>query len=430
MSARAATFWTFVITSVAVFMAVARQPGRDHRPARHPAGPRRHAGGARVDGQRLHADLRRAPADRRRARRPLRAQAHVPRRPRRLHRRLRRRGAGAEHRRADRRPGRPGRRRRDRDAAHASRSCSAAVPPARRGIALGIWGGVSGLAVAIGPLVGGAIVEGLSWQWIFWLNVPIGLALLPLARLRLTESTGPNERARPPRHSSWPAPACSASSGAWSAATSTAGPATASPGRSSPASSLLGAFIVWERRTPEPMLPLRLLPHPRLHGRQRRLAAHVLRDVRLDLPARPVLPGRAGLHPARGRLRTLPVDGHADHRRADRRRSPRPDRRPPAARRRPRPAGHRAGVVRHRHHPDRRRTCELVPRSCWPGSAWACTSPRSPTWSSPRSVPRRRARRPAPTTPSARSVACSGSRCWRPCSRGAVPEPRSRSWTA
>ena len=56
---------------------------------------------------------------------------------------------------------------------------SAAVPPNRRGMALGIWGGVSGLAVALGPVVGGAIVEGLSWQWIFWLNVPIGVVLLP-----------------------------------------------------------------------------------------------------------------------------------------------------------------------------------------------------------------------------------------------------------
>ncbi len=68
---------------------------------------------------------------------------------------------------------------------------SAAVPPQRRGMALGIWGAVGGLAIAIGPLVGGAVVEGASWQWIFWLNVPIGLALLPIARARLTESHGP-----------------------------------------------------------------------------------------------------------------------------------------------------------------------------------------------------------------------------------------------
>src|SRR5499427_6464429 len=61
---------------------------------------------------------------------------------------------------------------------------SASVPPERRGLALGAWGGIGGLAVALGPLVGGAIVEGISWQWIFWLNVPIGLILAPLAFLR------------------------------------------------------------------------------------------------------------------------------------------------------------------------------------------------------------------------------------------------------
>src|SRR6266480_1058174 len=55
---------------------------------------------------------------------------------------------------------------------------SAAMPPERRGLALGAWGGIGGLAIAIGPLVGGAVVEGISWQWIFWLNVPIGLVLI------------------------------------------------------------------------------------------------------------------------------------------------------------------------------------------------------------------------------------------------------------
>jgi EmrB/QacA subfamily drug resistance transporter len=71
---------------------------------------------------------------------------------------------------------------------------SAAVPAERRGLALGAWGGIGGLAVAIGPLVGGAVVEGISWQWIFWLNVPIGLILAPLAFLRLRESHGPAGR--------------------------------------------------------------------------------------------------------------------------------------------------------------------------------------------------------------------------------------------
>jgi EmrB/QacA subfamily drug resistance transporter len=71
---------------------------------------------------------------------------------------------------------------------------SAAMPRERRGLALGAWGGIGGLAVAIGPLVGGAVVQGISWQWIFWLNVPIGLVLAPLAFLRLRESRGPAGR--------------------------------------------------------------------------------------------------------------------------------------------------------------------------------------------------------------------------------------------
>ncbi|MFE1960717.1 MFS transporter [Streptomyces sp. NPDC059479] len=71
---------------------------------------------------------------------------------------------------------------------------TAAVPAERRGAALGIFGAITGLAVASGPLVGGSLTEHFSWDWIFWLNVPIGLALLPLARLRLKESYGPGAR--------------------------------------------------------------------------------------------------------------------------------------------------------------------------------------------------------------------------------------------
>ncbi|MFE1949119.1 DHA2 family efflux MFS transporter permease subunit [Streptomyces sp. NPDC059524] len=67
---------------------------------------------------------------------------------------------------------------------------TAAVPAAKRGMVYGIWGAVNGLAVASGPLIGGSLTEHVSWHWIFWLNVPLGLALLPLARLRLAESRG------------------------------------------------------------------------------------------------------------------------------------------------------------------------------------------------------------------------------------------------
>src|SRR3954465_15636465 len=69
-----------------------------------------------------------------------------------------------------------------------------AFPAEKRGLAIGAWSGISGLGVAVGPLVGGAVVEGISWHWIFWINVPIGLALLPVAARRLTESHGPASR--------------------------------------------------------------------------------------------------------------------------------------------------------------------------------------------------------------------------------------------
>ncbi|HUI37031.1 MAG TPA: MFS transporter [Gaiellaceae bacterium] len=133
---------------------------------------------------------------------------------------------------------------------------SAAVPAERRGLVLGAWGGISGLAVAIGPLVGGAVVQGISWQWIFWLNVPIGLALIPLAYLRLRETRGPND------------------------ALDLRGVALASAGLFGivwglvrgngvgwgsleiTTSFVLGTivlalFVVWELRAPAPMLPLR-----------------------------------------------------------------------------------------------------------------------------------------------------------------------------
>ncbi|MFG2118957.1 DHA2 family efflux MFS transporter permease subunit [Streptomyces sp. NPDC048710] len=71
---------------------------------------------------------------------------------------------------------------------------TAAVPAAKRGMAYGIWGAVNGLAVASGPLIGGSLTEHISWHWIFWLNVPLGVALLPLARLRLAESYGAGAR--------------------------------------------------------------------------------------------------------------------------------------------------------------------------------------------------------------------------------------------
>ena len=71
---------------------------------------------------------------------------------------------------------------------------SAAFPPAERGAALGVFSGVTGLAVLGGPVVGGAITQGIAWEWIFWLNVPIGVVLAPLAWRRISEGFGPAVR--------------------------------------------------------------------------------------------------------------------------------------------------------------------------------------------------------------------------------------------
>jgi EmrB/QacA subfamily drug resistance transporter len=65
-----------------------------------------------------------------------------------------------------------------------------AFPPEQRGLALGVWSGISGMAVALGPLVGGAVIQLSSWHWIFWINVPIGLVLAPVAARMLDESYG------------------------------------------------------------------------------------------------------------------------------------------------------------------------------------------------------------------------------------------------
>ena len=69
-----------------------------------------------------------------------------------------------------------------------------AFPVERRGVALGVWSAIGGVAVAMGPLVGGAVITVLNWHWIFWINVPVGLVLLPFAARGLSESHGPYGR--------------------------------------------------------------------------------------------------------------------------------------------------------------------------------------------------------------------------------------------
>jgi MFS family permease len=69
---------------------------------------------------------------------------------------------------------------------------SATFPPEQRGRALGIFSGITGLGIILGPLLGGAISQGVAWQWIFWINIPIGMALIPLASRYIPESFGPD----------------------------------------------------------------------------------------------------------------------------------------------------------------------------------------------------------------------------------------------
>jgi EmrB/QacA subfamily drug resistance transporter len=133
---------------------------------------------------------------------------------------------------------------------------SDAFPADRRGVALGIWGAIGGIAVASGPLVGGAVIEGISWQWIFWLNVPVGLVLAPVALARLRETHGPDKALDLPglglasigllgvvwglvngNVDGWSSPSIVASLVAGIA--------------------FLIAFVAWELRVEQPMLPMR-----------------------------------------------------------------------------------------------------------------------------------------------------------------------------
>jgi EmrB/QacA subfamily drug resistance transporter len=134
---------------------------------------------------------------------------------------------------------------------------SAAFPPEKRGAAIGIWGGVAGLAVAAGPVVGGAVIDGISWHWIFWLNVPIGLALVPLSAALLRESFGPRPRLDLVGLSLAGAGLLGLTWGLVRANTVGWGSAEVS-GALLAGAALLGGFLAWERRAPSPMLPLSL----------------------------------------------------------------------------------------------------------------------------------------------------------------------------
>jgi EmrB/QacA subfamily drug resistance transporter len=138
---------------------------------------------------------------------------------------------------------------------------NAAFPPARRGWAIGIYGGVTALAAVAGPVLGGAITQGLGWQWIFWLNVPVALAAIPLVLTRIAEAAGPGGAVDLPGLALITAAALGlvwglvrGNTAGWGSAevigTLTAGAMAAA------------AFAAWQRHAARPMIPARLFRSP------------------------------------------------------------------------------------------------------------------------------------------------------------------------
>ena len=147
---------------------------------------------------------------------------------------------------------------------------AATFPPRERGTAIGIWAGVSALALAIGPLVGGLITEHLDWSWIFFVNVPIGILGIVASYLFIDES-------RDETHASLDLPGLATSAIGLFALTyglieaNTYGWTSARiVGAFALAAVSLASFVVLERRQREPMLAARALPQRHLHGREPR----------------------------------------------------------------------------------------------------------------------------------------------------------------
>src|SRR5262249_38173813 len=128
-------------------------------------------------------------------------------------------------------------------------------PPQRRGLLVGVYGGLAGLAVAAGPLVGGAVTEALDWHWVFWLNVPIGLLATALSIRLLPHSRGEAHRLDLPGVALVPAGVVAlvwslvrANDVGWSSG-QTVGTLVAG-------GVLLLAFVWWQRRAQAPLVPM------------------------------------------------------------------------------------------------------------------------------------------------------------------------------
>lgn len=138
---------------------------------------------------------------------------------------------------------------------------TAAFPPERRGAVVGIWGGIAGLATAAGPLIGGAVTQGVSWHWVFWINVPIALVAAILSAARLSESHGAATRLDLPGVALVSGGSVGVVLGlVWATEAGWESP------RAIVALALgvilMVGFLLWEGRVPDPMLPLRLFRIP------------------------------------------------------------------------------------------------------------------------------------------------------------------------
>ena len=189
--------------------------------------------------------------------------------------------------------------------------------PRERGRAIAVWAGFSGLGVAIGPVIGGLLLDHFSWSSVFWVNIPIALIALVAGAFLIPTSKDPNQGDLDPLGAALSIiglgrRCCSASSRArregW---TDPQGPRR----------------LRHRRRRHRRLHPVgaahrppdarhALLPEPPLHGGQQRHHADVLRDVRLDVPDDPVLAVRARLQPARRRRADGPVRPDDDGRRS------------------------------------------------------------------------------------------------------------------
>jgi EmrB/QacA subfamily drug resistance transporter len=133
---------------------------------------------------------------------------------------------------------------------------STAFAPERRGQALGVYFGITGLAVASGPVVGGAITQGLAWEWIFWVNVPLGVVLIPLVLRQIRESFGPDGAVD---FGGLALVTAAAFGVVWGLVRGNdAGWGSFEVVASLAGGLALGAlFVWWELRSPDPMLPMR-----------------------------------------------------------------------------------------------------------------------------------------------------------------------------